>query len=59
LPRYPIFGTWPATKTALAILLQAAKWRWRARGSELPPGVEGLAPYVSGDVDSDGNMEGR
>jgi hypothetical protein len=58
LPRYPIFGTWPATKTALAILLQAAKWRWRSRGSELPSEVEGLEPYVGGDGDRN-NMEGR
>jgi hypothetical protein len=60
LPRYPIFGTWPATKTALAILLQAAKWRWRSRGGELPPGVgESLHTYVHSDADADDNMEGR
>jgi hypothetical protein len=57
LPRYPIFGTWPATKTALAILLQAAKWRWRSRG-EIPPGVESLQSYVVSDSEN-GNMEGR
>jgi hypothetical protein len=31
LPRYPIFGTWPAAKNALLILMQALKWRWRGR----------------------------
>jgi hypothetical protein len=40
LPRYPIFGTWPATKSALSILLQAAKWRWRSRGVDPPRGAE-------------------
>jgi hypothetical protein len=59
LPRFPIFGTWPATKTALAILLQSAKWRWRSRGGELPPGVENLHSYVASDGEIDGNMEGR
>jgi peptidoglycan/xylan/chitin deacetylase (PgdA/CDA1 family) len=42
LPRYPIFGTWPATKSALLILLQAAKWRWRSRGDS-PGGGENPA----------------
>jgi len=42
LPRYPIFGTWPASKSALAILLQAAKWRWRSRSVEAPSGAESL-----------------
>jgi hypothetical protein len=58
LPRYPIFGTWPATKTALAILLQAAKWRWRSRGTELPPVVEGLRPSTANDSEGN-NTEGR
>jgi hypothetical protein len=57
LPRYPIFGTWPATKTALAILLQAAKWRWRSRGVELPPGLAGIVEPQGGN--NGNNPEGR
>ncbi|HMJ53644.1 MAG TPA: polysaccharide deacetylase family protein [Polyangiaceae bacterium] len=60
LPRYPIFGTWPATKTALAILLQAAKWRWRSRGGDTPPEVKSLRALAGSELDADGNnMEGR
>jgi hypothetical protein len=61
LPRYPVFGTWPATKTALAILLQAAKWRWRSRAGEAPQDVDTLRSYVGNetDVDAGDNMEGR
>jgi hypothetical protein len=29
LPRFPIFGTWPTTKTAVFILLAALRWRSR------------------------------
>ena len=60
LPRYPIFGTWPATKTALAILLQAAKWRWRSRGTDTPPEVKSLRALAGSELDADeNNTEGR
>ena len=41
LPRHPVFGTWPAAKSALLILMQAVKWRFRSRGREAgAPGSE-------------------
>jgi hypothetical protein len=41
LPRCSIFGKWPVAKSALLILVQAAKWRWRSRGRQpLAKGAE-------------------
>jgi hypothetical protein len=61
LPRYPIFGTWPATKSALAILLQAAKWRWKSRGVDMPLGsaLSSLVDAPNAEAGDESSMEGR